>query len=345
MKKKGLPVVYMHPKEKPVAWVGMFMLLKGSSRPKLAHAYVDAWSSAKSGKWLEDNYGYGHANVKARPSSSDLLRALKLDEPAGRHAPRTRTSTATYPAGRSTRRSGRRSRPPDGVVQRRAPTSRRPALLGLPLALAPSRSFFLAPIGIVAAYSVDVLALVPGTARLHVPGVARLFPQLDLPELFWKSVEMSLIVSAIIVVLAYPLAYYLALSGTKRKYVLLLLLIAPFLTSYLLRVLAWKVILGDQGVHQHVPVLDGAPVARRTRLAAPLQPVRGHARARVHLAALRRAADLRLAREPRPAPARSGERPRREPLAGLPASDAPAVGARASSPRSSSSSSRRSASS
>ena len=58
---------------------------------------------------------------------------------------------------------------------------------------------------------------------------------------------MSLIVSAIIVALAYPLAYYLALSGTKRKYVLLLLLIAPFLTSYLLRVLAWKVLLGDEG--------------------------------------------------------------------------------------------------
>jgi spermidine/putrescine transport system permease protein len=60
--------------------------------------------------------------------------------------------------------------------------------------------------------------------------------------------EMSLIVSALIVLVAYPLAYYLALSGTKRKYVLLLLLIAPFLTSYLLRVLAWKVILGGQGV-------------------------------------------------------------------------------------------------
>src|SRR5256885_7775000 len=59
---------------------------------------------------------------------------------------------------------------------------------------------------------------------------------------------MSLIVSAIVVVLAYPLAYYLALSGTKRKYVLLLILIAPFLTSYLLRVLAWKVILGNEGV-------------------------------------------------------------------------------------------------
>src|SRR5581483_11140647 len=30
MKKKMLPVVYMHPKEKPIAWVGMFMLLKGT---------------------------------------------------------------------------------------------------------------------------------------------------------------------------------------------------------------------------------------------------------------------------------------------------------------------------
>ena len=59
---------------------------------------------------------------------------------------------------------------------------------------------------------------------------------------------MSLIVSVLIVLAAYPLAYYLALSGTKRKYILLLLLIAPFLTSYLLRVLAWKVILGSHGV-------------------------------------------------------------------------------------------------
>ncbi|HEX3055984.1 MAG TPA: substrate-binding domain-containing protein [Gaiellaceae bacterium] len=81
MKAKKLPVVYMHPKEKPIAWVGMFMLLKGTPRPELAHAYVDAWSSAKSGKWLEDNYGYGHANTLAKPASSDLLKALQLTNP------------------------------------------------------------------------------------------------------------------------------------------------------------------------------------------------------------------------------------------------------------------------
>jgi spermidine/putrescine transport system substrate-binding protein len=81
MKKKGLKVVYMTPKEKPVAWVGMFMLRNGSPRRQLAHAYVDAWASAKSGKWLEDNYGYGHSNTLARPSSADLARVLQISNP------------------------------------------------------------------------------------------------------------------------------------------------------------------------------------------------------------------------------------------------------------------------
>jgi spermidine/putrescine transport system permease protein len=89
---------------------------------------------------------------------------------------------------------------------------------------------------------------VPGSHALTLSAWHDLFHNGIYLRLFWKSVEMSLIVSAIVVVLAYPLAYFLALGGTQRKYVLLLILIAPFLTSYLLRVLAWKVILGNQGV-------------------------------------------------------------------------------------------------
>ena len=81
MKKKKLPVVYMRPKEKPISWVGMFMLLQGSPRTQLAHDYVNAWSSTTSAKWLEDNYGYGEANIVARPASSDLLHALQLTNP------------------------------------------------------------------------------------------------------------------------------------------------------------------------------------------------------------------------------------------------------------------------
>ena len=68
--------------------------------------------------------------------------------------------------------------------------------------------------------------------------------------LFWKSVRMSLGVSITSVLLAYPIAYLLALLAGKRKYTLLLVIIVPFLTSYLLRVLAWRVILNPSGVLQ-----------------------------------------------------------------------------------------------
>ena len=121
-----------------------------------------------------------------------------------------------------------------------------PTLLGLPLAWL--GVFFLVPIGIVAAYSFNVYSLDPGPHEFTLTAWHDFLHGSVYLGLFWKSVKMSLTVSAIIVVLAYPLAYYLALSGTKRRYVLLLLLIAPFLTSYLLRVLAWKVILGNEGV-------------------------------------------------------------------------------------------------
>src|SRR5919197_494586 len=121
-----------------------------------------------------------------------------------------------------------------------------PTLLGLPLAWL--GVFFLVPIAIVAAYSFDVYSLYPGPHGFTLRAWHDFLHSSIYLSLFWKSVKMSLTVSAVIVLLAYPLAYYLALSGTKRKYVLLLLLIAPFLTSYLLRVLAWKVILGNQGV-------------------------------------------------------------------------------------------------
>src|ERR1041385_1500718 len=141
------------------------------------------------------------------------------------------------------------------IAARASPTSRRrrlrldlttPTLLGLPLAWL--AVFFLAPIAIVAAYSFDVYSLDPGPHGFTLTAWHHFLHSSIYLKLFWKSVKMSLIVSTLVVLAAYPLAYYLALSGTKRKYVLLLLLIAPFLTSYLLRVLAWKVILGNQGV-------------------------------------------------------------------------------------------------
>ena len=108
--------------------------------------------------------------------------------------------------------------------------------------------FFVVPIAIVAAYSFEIYTLDPGPHGFTLDAWHAFLRSPIYLSLFWKSVKMSLLVSVVVVALAYPLAYFLALSGTKRKYVLLLILIAPFLTSYLLRVLAWKVILGNEGV-------------------------------------------------------------------------------------------------
>ena len=128
-------------------------------------------------------------------------------------------------------------------------------LLGLPVAWLVA--FFVVPIAIVGAYSFDVYSLFPGKHGFTLAAWRAFIHSSVYLGLFWKSVKMALIVSVVVVLLAYPVAYYLALSGTKRKYVLLLILIAPFLTSYLLRVLAWKVILGNNGVFNSFLVWTG----------------------------------------------------------------------------------------
>jgi len=67
-------------------------------------------------------------------------------------------------------------------------------------------------------------------------------------RLFFKSVSMATTSSTIAVLIAFPVAYYLAFCVEKTKYTWLLIVITPFLTSYLLRIFAWKVVLGDQGL-------------------------------------------------------------------------------------------------
>ncbi|HEU4526421.1 MAG TPA: ABC transporter permease [Actinomycetota bacterium] len=109
--------------------------------------------------------------------------------------------------------------------------------------------FFVLPVAFVAAYSVGAVQIFPTDGTVSLADWERFLTGGSIYlGLFWKSVVTSLVVSIAVVLLAYPIGYFLALCVRKRKYVLLLVIIAPFLTSFLLRVLAWKVILGDQGV-------------------------------------------------------------------------------------------------
>ena len=64
---------------------------------------------------------------------------------------------------------------------------------------------------------------------------------------FKISMAITLVVSTVAVLAAYPLAFYLAFVAHRRRYTLLLVLLAPFFVSYLLRVYAWTVMLSSDG--------------------------------------------------------------------------------------------------
>lgn len=63
-----------------------------------------------------------------------------------------------------------------------------------------------------------------------------------------RSLLISLAATVMVVVFAYPVAAFIAFRVQKRKWLWLLIITAPFLTSYLLRIFSWKVILGYNGV-------------------------------------------------------------------------------------------------
>ena len=67
-------------------------------------------------------------------------------------------------------------------------------------------------------------------------------------KILFKSIRMSAMVTFVTVLLAYPMAYYIAFRVKQNKLIWLILITVPFWTSYLLRVFAWKIMLGYNGV-------------------------------------------------------------------------------------------------
>ena len=64
---------------------------------------------------------------------------------------------------------------------------------------------------------------------------------------FGRSMFYALLTTAFCLVLGYPLAYAIAFKSGRWKNLMLALVIAPFFTSFLIRTLSWKLLLGDNG--------------------------------------------------------------------------------------------------
>ena len=145
----------------------------------------------------------------------------------------------------------------EGTAARKVPRKHRKPLLrseqsqGLAL-ISPTLAYafilLVAPIAVVIAYSFwtqDYLTI-DRTFTLEQYRIALTEPIYR--DLLLRSLYVSLLVSVITVVLAYPIAYYISFHGGSHKSLWLFLITIPFWTSYLLRVMSWKVILGYNGV-------------------------------------------------------------------------------------------------
>jgi len=79
-------------------------------------------------------------------------------------------------------------------------------------------------------------------------------------DLLLRSLRISLIVSIVTVLLAYPVAWFISFHGGRYKSLWLFVITVPFWSGYLLRILSWKVILGYNGVINsallHLGIID-----------------------------------------------------------------------------------------
>jgi len=107
-------------------------------------------------------------------------------------------------------------------------------------------------------FAIPFVTLFVTSLQVPVPGTSgQYMPALDLAnypealsyygEQFIRSFVYAGIATVLALIIAYPLAYFIAFRGGQWKGLLLVLVIAPTFASFLLRTYAWRTILSDEG--------------------------------------------------------------------------------------------------
>jgi spermidine/putrescine transport system permease protein len=91
----------------------------------------------------------------------------------------------------------------------------------------------------------------------------------------WNSLRFALSATVISLLIAYPLAYFIAVRGGRWKNFLLVMLLMPFLMPFLLRTLSWKIILADEGLVVSALKAGGLLASDGTLLATSVAVVAG----------------------------------------------------------------------
>ena len=107
--------------------------------------------------------------------------------------------------------------------------------------------FFLVPLGIMVYTSLESGGLLAGGFNFtwQFGNYGDVLGQYE--RQFIRSIQYSAIVTIVALLLAYPMMYWIAFYAGKWKTSFLLLILAPFFVSFVIRTIQWKFIIGDNG--------------------------------------------------------------------------------------------------
>jgi len=95
------------------------------------------------------------------------------------------------------------------------------------------------------------------TMRLVLENYAYLWEDPLYIKTYLNSIRISTISTTVCLLIGYPIAYAIVRSSPTARFVLLMLIILPFWTSFLLRVYAWMGLLSDQGTINNILIWLG----------------------------------------------------------------------------------------
>jgi spermidine/putrescine transport system permease protein len=122
--------------------------------------------------------------------------------------------------------------------------------------------FFVIPLGLVFVYSFATRDSTGLTVLedWNLDSYERLFTG-EVVRIFVRSFVLALATTLICLAFAYPFAYYIATRSPRARNILLVFVMIPFWSNFLVRTYAWRVILGSDGpVSQISEALGGEPI-------------------------------------------------------------------------------------
>ena len=94
-------------------------------------------------------------------------------------------------------------------------------------------------------YSTDGMRILPG---FSLKNYARFFTDPIYSSVLLKSMVLALVIAVLAILTSYPLAYLVCFRIRRGKQLLFMLSVIPLWVSYLVRIIAWRTILGNRGV-------------------------------------------------------------------------------------------------